>query len=222
MKRFSIKNPFQFFFFSDRPSRPTSPPQHLDNGTVMPQTKDSDNLAAPPLSSPTESAIDSTFSAPPTGAGTPDSGVSASYFPNVSASHKHLSPHECCTCVHRSPSMSSSISSDASSSTSDLNLSRPTILRASTTSNLTPLPTPAPVPGRVKHTTDPLSRQFPKPDQEPTLDELLARKPGKWTLGHYVKNARDVGLQTQQPVNTEARRRELEEAKRKLLDLAGR
>jgi hypothetical protein len=37
---------------------------------------------------------------------------------------------------------------------------------------------------------EPLSRTFPAPTHEPSLDELLARKPGKWSLGHYVKNAR--------------------------------
>lgn len=34
---------------------------------------------------------------------------------------------------------------------------------------------------------DPLSRNFPKPAEDVDLDEMLARKPLKWTLGHYVK-----------------------------------
>ena len=34
---------------------------------------------------------------------------------------------------------------------------------------------------------DPLSRNFPKPTEDVDLDEMLARKPLKWTLGHYVK-----------------------------------
>ncbi|KAK2605202.1 hypothetical protein N8I77_008057 [Diaporthe amygdali] len=34
---------------------------------------------------------------------------------------------------------------------------------------------------------DPLSRSFPKPTEDVNLDEMLARKPLKWTLGHYVK-----------------------------------
>lgn len=36
---------------------------------------------------------------------------------------------------------------------------------------------------------DPLSRTFPKPTEDVDLDEMLARKPLKWTLGHYVKEA---------------------------------
>jgi hypothetical protein len=36
---------------------------------------------------------------------------------------------------------------------------------------------------------DPLTRTFPKPSEEVDLDEMLSRKPLKWTLGHYVKEA---------------------------------
>lgn len=36
---------------------------------------------------------------------------------------------------------------------------------------------------------DPLARNFPKPTEDVDLDEMLARKPLKWTLGHYVKEA---------------------------------
>ncbi|KAK3990632.1 hypothetical protein QBC44DRAFT_63205 [Cladorrhinum sp. PSN332] len=233
MARFSLKNPFQFFFPSDTNalSRKPSPPsrrfslfrpssQNSGTATAMPNSDiNQDGLAAPPLSSPTESAIDSTFSSPEVGVGSPDSGLSISYFPDMSSSDKHLNPHPCPTCK-RSPSVSSSVSSDASSTTSDI-ISRPNLLPRASTTTLTPLPAPAPVPGRVKHTVDPLSREFPKPAHEPTLEELLARKPGKWSLNHYVKNAREISLQPEQ-ANAEARRREMEEAKRRLLDLAGR
>ncbi|KAK4165307.1 hypothetical protein QBC43DRAFT_287857 [Cladorrhinum sp. PSN259] len=230
MARFTLKNPFTFFFPSDTnaPSHKPSPPSQRfslfhrssqDNGTAMPNSDmNQQRLASPALSSPTESAIDSTFSSPAVGAGSPDSGLSISYFPDMSSSDKHLSPHPCPSCK-RSPSMSSSISSDASSINSDV---RPALLPRTSTSNLTPIPTPALVPGRVKHVVDPLSREFPKPAHEPTLDELLARKPGKWSLNHYVKNAKDISLQPEQPANVEARRREMEEAKRRLLELAGR
>lgn len=36
---------------------------------------------------------------------------------------------------------------------------------------------------------DPLARTFPKPTEDVDLDEMLARKPLKWTVGHYVKEA---------------------------------
>jgi len=39
---------------------------------------------------------------------------------------------------------------------------------------------------------DALSRHFPKPTHEADVAELLERKPGKYSLAHYVKNARDV------------------------------
>ncbi|KAK4224154.1 hypothetical protein QBC38DRAFT_26272 [Podospora fimiseda] len=229
MARFTLKNPFHFFFPSDtneltrKPSPPSRrfsifrPSSQNSNSSRMHKSdiNNQDALASPPLSSP-ESAIDSTFSSPALGLGSPDSGLSGSYFPDAD---KHLSPHPCPTCK-RSPSMSSSVSSDASSTTSEI-MSRPTLAPRTSTSNLTPLPTPTPVPGRVRHTVDPLSREFPKPTHEPTLDELLARKPGKWSLNHYVKNAKDISLQNEQ-LNIEARRREMEEAKRRLLEMAGR
>jgi hypothetical protein len=62
---------------------------------------------------------------------------------------------------------------------------------------------------------DALSRDFPKPAHEPSLDELLARPPGKWSLGHYVKNARAVTPPA--PLDPAERARQFEEAKRELL-----
>ncbi|KAK4106614.1 hypothetical protein N658DRAFT_503044 [Parathielavia hyrcaniae] len=70
---------------------------------------------------------------------------------------------------------------------------------------------------------DPMSRQYPKPAHEPSLDELLSRPPLKWSLGHYVKSARErkagdgLGLGQQQQEEEEQRRRRFEEAKRNLL-----
>lgn len=42
--------------------------------------------------------------------------------------------------------------------------------------------------GQTGH-VDPLARAFPKPSEDVDLDEMLNRKPLKWTLGHYVKEA---------------------------------
>lgn len=88
---------------------------------------------------------------------------------------------------------------------------------------LTTPPTPPPPPRRSATeivAPEPLSREFPLPEDEPSLDELLARKPGKWSLGHYVKHARvrrgleegDGGEELAQQ-----RQRELEDAKKELL-----
>jgi hypothetical protein len=65
----------------------------------------------------------------------------------------------------------------------------------------------------VEAPLDPLSRSYPKPAHEPSLDELLARAPLKWSLGHYVKNARERKV-VEDP---EERARRFEEAKMRLL-----
>ncbi|KAK2070525.1 hypothetical protein P8C59_005011 [Phyllachora maydis] len=40
---------------------------------------------------------------------------------------------------------------------------------------------------------DALNRHFPAPaDDPPPLDELLARPPLRWSLGHYIKRAREA------------------------------
>ncbi|KAK4237397.1 hypothetical protein C8A03DRAFT_16047 [Achaetomium macrosporum] len=64
---------------------------------------------------------------------------------------------------------------------------------------------------------DPMSRSYPKPADEPSLEELLARQPLKYSLGHYVKHAKAVD-----PSAVEARLKEevlkaREETKRELL-----
>lgn len=61
---------------------------------------------------------------------------------------------------------------------------------------------------------DALSRHFPKPTEEPTLEEMLARPPQKWSVGHYVKNAREAKT----PVHDkEQQAKAFAEAKRELL-----
>ncbi|KAK3302050.1 uncharacterized protein B0T15DRAFT_290056 [Chaetomium strumarium] len=64
---------------------------------------------------------------------------------------------------------------------------------------------------------DPMSRSYPKPAEEPSLEELLARQPLKYSLGHYVKHAKAVD-----PSAVEARLKEevlkaREEMRRELL-----
>lgn len=61
---------------------------------------------------------------------------------------------------------------------------------------------------------DAMSQAFPKPADDLPLEELLSRPPGKWSLGHYVKNARDV---KRPPVDKEKQARDFEAAKRDLL-----
>lgn len=66
---------------------------------------------------------------------------------------------------------------------------------------------------------DPLSRDYPKPTGEVNLDEMLARKPKKWTLGHYItetstrKLPNPVEDKQQIVQDLEAKKRELLDAK---------
>ncbi|KAK3340442.1 hypothetical protein B0H65DRAFT_259318 [Neurospora tetraspora] len=61
---------------------------------------------------------------------------------------------------------------------------------------------------------DILQRRFPKPTEEASVEELLARPPLKHSLSHYVKNARDKRLHM---VDPEEERKRFEKAKAELL-----
>lgn len=68
-----------------------------------------------------------------------------------------------------------------------------------------------------------MSREFPKPAHEPTLDEMLARQPCKRSLHHYVKNYREKpALPSERAPQTEdeaaERARRFEETKRRLVE----
>lgn len=52
-----------------------------------------------------------------------------------------------------------------------------------------PSPTSSRSSAEQTRDVDPLARSFPKPSEDVDLDEMLNRKPLKWTLGHYVKEA---------------------------------
>ncbi|KAF3770000.1 hypothetical protein M406DRAFT_325476 [Cryphonectria parasitica EP155] len=73
---------------------------------------------------------------------------------------------------------------------------------------------------------DPLSRAYPKPAQEIDVREALARKPMKWTLGHYFKETptREPHAQTvdraTRALDLEAKKRELLKAKDEIRMLA--
>ncbi|KAK4137278.1 hypothetical protein BT67DRAFT_372777 [Trichocladium antarcticum] len=137
--------------------------------------------------------------------------------------------------THRSGSMSSTSTGPSSSSDllqDDDNTGRPTgphhtatsaavVTQLQSHADLQP-PQERPSPLRRSATDvgplEPLSRTFPAPTHEPSLEELLARKPAKWSLGHYVKNARvreataAAGVEDQ-----EQRARKFEDIKRELL-----
>ncbi|KAK4186560.1 hypothetical protein QBC35DRAFT_464629 [Podospora australis] len=220
---FTFRNPFNFFFPSSgsprsSPQQPISPSfftssKFLSRGSYV--VNDSDENMLPPtqnmaaaagssVSSPAETNIPSTFSSPASSCATADSDMSSvngdggcsnnSYFPP-------MMPTKACPDCSTAPSLlrSDSLSSSVTSSSSV----------GSSTDGVVA------VGMRTKHKVDVMSAQYPKPKREPTLDELLARPPGKWSLGYYVKNARDVPVKPE--TDGEARRREMEEVKRQLL-----
>ena len=61
---------------------------------------------------------------------------------------------------------------------------------------------------------DTLQRHFPKPQEEATVEELLARPPLKGSLAHYVKNARDRRVPVADP---EQEKKRFQQAKAELL-----
>ncbi|PSS03798.1 hypothetical protein BD289DRAFT_478284 [Coniella lustricola] len=63
---------------------------------------------------------------------------------------------------------------------------------------------------------DPLSRDYPKPVHEIDVREALARKPIKWTLGHYISE-QSAAEPRPKTTDRETISRDLEAKKRELL-----
>jgi hypothetical protein len=101
----------------------------------------------------------------------------------------------------------SSLSSNSSALPELDNSQRPPqALRSETTLSPSLQPKATPV--------DALSRQVPKPTHDATLDEMLARPPQRWSLGHYVKNARETRIAT---LDKEQQAKAFQDAKKELL-----
>ncbi|KAL2124099.1 hypothetical protein VTJ04DRAFT_464 [Mycothermus thermophilus] len=120
--------------------------------------------------------------------------------------------------THRSPSLSSTSTNTSSSS---LSVNPPQSVVPSTNYQ------PAPPRRSATHVValDPLSREFPKPEHEPSLDELLARKPLRYSLQHTLKNPRSVAWGDEvvrsakrEEEEKEEKARKFAEVKRKLLE----
>lgn len=103
----------------------------------------------------------------------------------------------------------SSMSSTHSTESTDLRLAQP---ERAVTAPVAQLQIPQSTKPSEK--LDAMSRTFPKPAEDIPLAELLLRPPGKWSLGHYVKNARDVKRPV---VDKEKQAKDFEAAKRELL-----
>ncbi|RKU40292.1 hypothetical protein DL546_001698 [Coniochaeta pulveracea] len=70
--------------------------------------------------------------------------------------------------------------------------SRPTLSGRFNTNTAVAVPTSAHSVQAKAVALDALQRTFPAPKEEHTLEEMLARPPQKWSVGHYVKNAREA------------------------------
>jgi hypothetical protein len=112
---------------------------------------------------------------------------------------------------HRSSFSSNSSSIVAEPGTLRLRPEPPALRPAQPTRAAT---TTGPISSQKVVAVDALSRQFPKPTHEPSLEEMLARPPQKWSVGHYVKNAREAKTPVQ---DKEQQAKAFAEAKRELL-----
>ncbi|KAK3944638.1 hypothetical protein QBC46DRAFT_157616 [Diplogelasinospora grovesii] len=102
----------------------------------------------------------------------------------------------------------SSMSSEVSDENDYTTQQRPGMHRGETT------PAGTSLSQKTPKKLDALQRQFPKPEHEPTVEEMLARPPQKWSVGHYVKNAREVKAPV---VDKEQEAKAFAEAKKELL-----
>lgn len=64
---------------------------------------------------------------------------------------------------------------------------------------------------------DPLAREYPKPAKDLDVREALNRKPGRWTLGHYIKETPVRDSQQARECNSEKVARDMEAKKQELL-----
>ncbi|KAK4173954.1 hypothetical protein QBC36DRAFT_49166 [Triangularia setosa] len=215
--RFSFRNPFHFFISSsstntnnDDNSRPNSRP----NSPISPGFWSSLYRKTSSTSTTTSNNMsDSSTTPPPLSISSSPATSVDSYFPSIvtpADNNTNLKPATTpCTCGSSTSSLSSSTSSLCPPAPPRRHVTAPVI-------HVQP-----PVPGRKQIRVDPLSTQFPAPVAEASLEEMLARKPGRWSLTHYVKNAKVVAEREVVVVDdAEKKRREMEEVKRELRRLA--
>lgn len=64
---------------------------------------------------------------------------------------------------------------------------------------------------------DPLTRNYPKPTEDLNVREALSRKPGRWTLGHYIHESPVRNSQEVQERDPDKVARDMEAKKQELL-----
>lgn len=84
-----------------------------------------------------------------------------------------------------------------------------------------------PEPRSDRHPIDALARDYPKPIKELDVREALNRKPGRWTLGHYIKETPVLNFEEAREKDKarvareqQARKEELTRAKEELRKMA--
>ncbi|KAK4202750.1 hypothetical protein QBC40DRAFT_276077 [Triangularia verruculosa] len=238
--RFSFRNPFTFFTSSsttttnnnnnnsdntNNKSRPNSPRKSISRPNSPISSSFWSSLYRKTSSTSANTSSTTMSSSPVQSPGEPLSLTSSpatsleeGYFPslptNPNSASSHLKPNAICgTCGSRSTE------SLVPPSVSTAAAVPPVIKRNATAPVIHVQP---PVPGRKQIRVDPLSTQFPKPAAELSVEELMARKPGRWTLTQWVEKQKVVVVDEERKVKDDAekRRREMEEVKRELRALA--
>lgn len=131
-------------------------------------------------------------------------------------------PTETAQSRSRAPTRQSSYSSESSGeSSSSLQQALQSYPGVSTTSTT---PQPPVIDKEIKsatstarHPIDPLARDYPKPAKELDVREALNRKPGRWTLGHYIKETPVLDFEEAREKDKERVEREQEARKEEML-----
>ncbi|KAK3900446.1 hypothetical protein C8A05DRAFT_35910 [Staphylotrichum tortipilum] len=215
-----------YSFFSPPASRNSSPSLLSSAFFKSPDSTTTDNIHSKQTDLPMPPTSAFTAAAGSVGGAPLPSPAESTVSSLAAPSERDFLPSPASPYTHRTPSLSTTSTNTTASADSQQQSAvhnQPEAHPAGPQrTNTTPATTaPAPAPPRRSATNvvalDTMSRDFPKPAHEPSLDELLARPPGKWSLGHYVKNARprrDAAAATAARAEEEARR--FEEAKREL------
>lgn len=115
---------------------------------------------------------------------------------------------------HSRQSSISSQQSGASTSSAQHAVESSVLTKQPPTAEFTELLQPRPEPS---HPIDPLAREYPKPIEELDVREALNRKPGRWTLGHYIRETPVRSAQESREQDPEKVVRDIEAKKQEML-----
>ncbi|KAJ4425013.1 hypothetical protein N0V82_000295 [Gnomoniopsis sp. IMI 355080] len=116
--------------------------------------------------------------------------------------------------THSRKSSISSQNSGTSASSAQRAVESSALIKQSPTAGFTDSFHPRPEPS---YPVDPLARQYPKPAEDLDVREALNRKPGRWTLGHYIKDTPVRDSPQARECDSEKVARDMEVKKQELL-----